>query len=83
MKTVNTCCGSFARKKVKIIKTPLPPNPKVQGGISVIFLGSGDIKLTGAITKSVYYASDHHRHFKIFKEDAESIMKDPMIIHKP
>lgn len=83
MKTVNTCCGSFARQKVKIIKTPIPPNPKVQGGVALIFLGSGDIKLTGSGTKSIYYASDHHRHFRVFADDAKSILRNPMIIHKP
>ena len=83
MKTVNTCCGSFARQKVKIVKTSLPSNPKVQGGVAVIYLGSGNIKLTGAGTKLAYHASDHHRHFRVFAEDAESILTNPMIIHKP
>lgn len=83
MKAINTCCGSFARQKIKSVKTPIPPNPTVQGGVAVIFVGSGVIKLIGAATKSVYHASDHHRHLRIFKEDADSILNNKMMIYKP
>lgn len=83
MKTINTCCGSYIKRNTKTIKTPLPPNPKVNGGIAVIYIGSGNASYKGSGTGSVYYASDHDRHFKIFSEDAESILKKPDIILKP
>ncbi len=83
MKIINTCCGSNVRKRVPTEKTPSPPNPKVKGGVAVIFIGSGNINLIGPGTGSIYYASDHHRHFRVFAEDADSIVRNPYVILKP
>ena len=83
MKTINTCCGAYVKHHEKTIKTPLPPNPKVTGGIAVIYIGSGNARYKGSGTGSVYHVSDHSRHFKIYSEDAESILKKPDIILKP
>jgi hypothetical protein len=83
MKIVNTCCGSYFRKNEATIKKPLPPNPKVQGGIAVIYLGSGNISIKGSATESVYHASDHSRHFRVYAEDIDSVLRNPDIIRKP
>ncbi len=83
MKTINTCCGSHVRRRVPTVKIALPPNPKVKGGVAVIYLGSGNINLKGSGTESIYYASDHYRHFRVFAEDADSILRSPNIILKP
>jgi len=83
MKTINTCCGSFVRRTVKTITVPLPPNPKVRGGISVIYLGAGDVSIKGLVTGSVYYASDHSRHFRVYSDDMDSVLRPPYVIRKP
>jgi hypothetical protein len=83
MRTTNTCCGSNLRKRITTVKTPLLPNPKIPGGIAVIYLGSGNISVKGTGSASVYHASDHNRHFRIYTEDADSILKRPDIILKP
>lgn len=83
MKTINTCCGSFTRRRVAILKEPVQPNPKVYKGVAVIFVGQGSISIKGTASGSVYYASDHHRHFKVFNEDSKDVLKRKDVILDP
>lgn len=79
---MNSCCGGYS-KKIKVFKSKLPPNPKVENGIPVIYIGSGDEKFIGKATGNSYYASDHQRHFKIDREDYDSILANKEVILKP
>ncbi len=81
--TNNACCGSYLKRRVTKVKSLLPANPKVQGGVAVIYLGAGDISVKGNETGSDYYASDHSRHFKVYAEDADSVLRHSSIILKP
>lgn len=83
MKKINTCCGSHIRNESKKVKIPVLPNPKLIKGVSVIYIGTGNFKIKGTVTKAVYYASDHSRHFKVYPEDADSVLFDPNIILEP
>jgi hypothetical protein len=83
MRTKNTCCGSNLRRRINTEKIPVLPNPKVQGGIAVIYIGAGNISFTGAVTHAIYYASDHSRHFKVHTEDAAALLKTQDIILRP
>jgi len=83
MKTISTCCGSHVRRKTETVKEPLIPNPVVKNGVNLIYVGSGNINLKGAGTGSVYHASDHSRHFRVYNEDKDSILRNQYIILKP
>lgn len=79
----NSCCGSYSKQKVEKVKEQIPPNPKVHGGIALIYVGSGRKSFKGHATGSVYYVSDHLRHFRVYTEDADSILRKASIIRKP
>jgi hypothetical protein len=81
MKTTHShCCGSYKIKRTPIERIPLPPNPKIAKGVALIYLGAGAVKLKGEATKSIYHASDHHRHFKVYPEDLDSVLDQASII---
>lgn len=84
MKTSNStfCCGSY-NKKIKIVKAKLPPNPKVEKGIAVIYLGSGVEIFIGKSSGLKYYVSDHERHFKVAPEDIAALLNNNEIILRP
>lgn len=83
MKKINTCCGAAIRHRVVTAKKIIPQNPKVQNGVAVIYLGEGYKELKGAKSGLVYYASDHHRHFKIAAVDADFLLQNNNVILKP
>ncbi len=82
MKTINTCCGANIQRKAATHKK-LPANPVISKGMDVIYIGAGDFKIRSKIRDAVYYASDHRRHFKIYADDAGSVLANPNIILKP
>lgn len=49
----------------------------------MIYLGAGHFQVKGAHSGEQYYASDHHRHFAVFREDAAEILKDKRVILQP
>jgi hypothetical protein len=71
------------RRQVSSRNSLLPANPKVNGGVAVIYLGSGDITIKGEHTGKNYYASDHRRQFKVHSEDSDSILRHRHFIRKP
>lgn len=84
MKMINSpCCGSYSKRKVVKEKESIPPNPKINGGIALIYVGSGKKSFTGKATGAIYYVSDHMRHFNAHKEDADDILRNPAVIRKP
>jgi hypothetical protein len=60
-----------------------PVNPKVNGGVGVIYLGAGNFKVKGKSSGLTYYASDHHRHVKIDPEDVKGILSNGEFILEP
>lgn len=84
MKMMNKlCCGSYSKQKAVKEKEPIPPNPKISGGVSLIYVGSGKKSFKGKATGSVYYVSDHARHFRVYFEDADSLLRNATIIRRP
>ncbi len=83
-KTIKSgCCGTYHNKKKPKVIENIPDNPKVAGGIAVIYVGSGYIKIDGAQSGFTYHASDHNRHFAVAHEDIDFVMKTKDIIYKP
>ena len=80
---LNGCCGSYKRKKEVVVKESILPNPTIKNGISIIYVGAGRTSFTGGVSQTIYHVSDHHRHFNIYKEDADSILKNKTVILKP
>jgi hypothetical protein len=81
--TNSGCCGSYLRQRVVKEKHPILPNPKIKVGINVIYLGAGNISIKGEGTNTIYYASDHSRHFRIYAEDEASVLSKSSVILKP
>jgi hypothetical protein len=79
----SSCCGGYVGRRVHAVQPSLPPNPKVHGGVAVIYLGSGNITIKGENTGVTYYASDHRRQFKVHTEDAKSILRQRDFILSP
>lgn len=71
------------RKRVHPVQSTLPPNPIIHSGVTVIYLGSGNITIKGENTGVTYYASDHRRQFKVHTEDAKSILRQRYFILSP
>ncbi len=81
--TNSGCCGSYVRQRIAKEKQPILPNPKIKAGVNVIYLGSGNFSIKGLGTNTIYYASDHSRHFKIYAEDEDSVLRESSLILKP
>ena len=79
----NSCCGSYSKQKMVKAKEAILPNPKVKGGVALIYVGAGKKNFKGHVTGSVYYVSDHSRHFTAYTEDADSLLRNASIIGKP
>ena len=79
----NSCCGSYSKQKIVQEKEPLPANPKISGGVALIYVGSGTTSFKGHATGSLYHVSDHSRHFRAHAEDADSLLSNRTIIRKP
>jgi hypothetical protein len=78
-----SCCGGYKRRRVRSAQESLPPNPIIHGGVTIIYLGSGNFTLKGENTGSTYYASDHRRQFQVHPEDAKSILRQRQFILSP
>ncbi len=79
----NLCCGSYSPQKKLNKKEFIPSNPKIKGGVALIYVGAGKKKFKGMATGFVYHVSDHSRHFNVHTEDADALLNDPAIIRKP
>ncbi len=75
----HSCCGGYVNRKA-VKPTPIKPNPVVKGGVGLIYLGAGNFQVRGAHSGETYYASDHFRHFRVFREDADQLLKDARLI---
>jgi hypothetical protein len=82
MTKVSPCCGGHVRRRDEKV-SKLPANPAVPGGTPVIYIGSGNVRVTGKTTGLVYYASDHRRHLRVFPDDVDSILTRPGFILRP
>jgi hypothetical protein len=83
MANYSPCCGGNAKRRVHRAQSPLPPNPTIHGGVKMIYLGSGNTTIKGENSGITYYASDHRRQFKVYAEDAKSILRQPHFILSP
>jgi hypothetical protein len=78
-----SCCGGHVRQRVRPVPSSLPPNPIIHNGVNIIYLGSGNISIKGDNTGVTYYASDHRRQFKVYPEDAKSVLRQRHLILSP
>jgi hypothetical protein len=81
---ISPCCGqNRARKWRKTVREHLPENPKVAGGIKLVYLGSGRAELIGRASGGHYHVSDHRRHFVAAPEDVDQLVRRKDVMMKP
>lgn len=77
------CCGQPAPRRRRPAPPALPPNPKVTGGIRLLYLGGGAQQIRGPATGLVYHASEHRRMFTAHAEDAPALARRRDVILAP
>ncbi len=83
MSTNGYCCGSIPQKKVSKKNVTDIKNPFVNNGVTVIYLGSGNLKISARGSGNTYYVSDHLRNIKVEQNDLREVLLHPEIIQKP
>jgi hypothetical protein len=80
-----SCCGQSLPRIPKRgrARTPLPPNPTVKDGVSLIFLGEGRATLTGKHSGLRYVVSQDRRNFKVDPRDVGEVLIDSRFMAKP
>ena len=53
---------------------PLPPNPPVEHGVRVVFMGTSRKRIEGAATGHVYHAAPERREIVISTADVASVL---------
>ncbi len=79
----SACCGQPAPRRRRPAPPTLPPNPKVTGGVRLLYLGSGARDLRGPETDLVYHVSEHRRAFTVRAGDAPALSKRRDVILAP
>ena len=76
------CCGQPAarRRRVSPGAPPPPANPKVLGGVRLLYLGSGRQTLEGQATGLAYHVAEGRRWFKVHPDDAAAMLRRPYVI---
>ncbi len=78
------CCGQPGKRQKK--EKPdevLPANPKVEGGVRLLYLGSGRRDFDGASTGLHYVVSDRRRSFAAHPDDVPALMRNRFVIPAP
>ena len=76
------CCGQPSRRR-PVEREKLPPNPKVERGVAVIYLGAGYVHFHAPSTGLDYHASDHNRRLKVHRDDVKDVLRDRAFILAP
>ena len=77
------CCGHpVRRRRPRPARPDLPPNPTVRGGTRLLYIGVGDVSITGA-SALTYHFSEHRRHVTVRPEDERSLLLRRDIILAP
>lgn len=77
------CCGQVRRRRRPRIDEALPSNPEVPGGVRLIYLGAGRMRVRGKASGLDYHVSDHHRRLTVHPDDIAGILGDRGFILAP
>jgi hypothetical protein len=79
------CCGQPGPRRISIKKEtePLPKNPRVEGGVPLLYLGSGRKTLKGPESDLTYVVSDHRRDFVAHPDDVRTLLRNRFVILRP
>ena len=82
---VSGCCGQPSARRARAAPEAerLPRNPRVTGGVSLLYLGSGRKDFTGSVSNLTYVVSDHRRKFVVHPDDAPALLKKRFVILEP
>ncbi len=70
------CCGGSVRRRRPVEKVDLPANPVVQRGVPLVYLGSGLVRITGAVSGETYVVSEHRRHVRVHEADVSGMLRN-------
>lgn len=70
--------GRFVAQPLRLLTgaepVPLPPNPAVEHGVRVVFMGTSRKRIEGAATGFVYHAAPERREIVVAAADAASVL---------
>ena len=70
--------GRFVAQPLRLVTdadaVPLPPNPTVEHGVRVVFMGTSRKRIEGAATGLVYHAAPERRDIVVAAADAASVL---------
>lgn len=69
------CCGHPKRRRRAPESVHLPPNPRVTGGVRLLFVGVDAHHFEGTATGETYHVSPGRRFLTVHPEDAPSLLR--------
>ena len=76
------CCGQPTRSKARVSPEVLPENPRIDGGVKLLFIGSGKETLRGSAGR-VYVVSEFRRRLVVSTADATVFLRRRDLILAP
>jgi len=79
------CCGQPVRHRRSIASptAALPANPKMPGGVRLLYLGSGLQSLRGQRSDLMYHVSEQRRWFTASPDDVNAFLRRRDVILAP
>jgi hypothetical protein len=79
------CCGQPSSRRIAVARAAerLPRNPTVQGGVRLLYLGSGRREFTGLDSGLTYVVSEQRRKFVVHRDDVPALLKKRFVILEP
>jgi hypothetical protein len=78
------CCGQMSKKRAqRLAPAKLPDNPNPDGGVRVIYIGSGYAEVKGAASGLTYILADYRRHFRAHPSDVKALLSSRDFILPP
>ena len=82
--TLNGCCGQMGKRRARHAPPePLPDNPKPDGGVRMIYVGSGRVEVKGAHSGLTYILADYRRPFRAHPGDVNQLLRSRDFILQP
>jgi hypothetical protein len=80
----NGCCGQMSGTRARRpAPAKLPDNPNPEGGVRVIYVGTGYVKVKGKASGLTYVLADHRRHFRAHPNDLKDLLSSRDFILPP
>lgn len=70
------CCGQpVSRRRRRAPPDPLPANPRVKDGVTLLFVGSGKREVRGPASGLTYVVAEHRRRFEADAGDVDQLLR--------